>query len=138
MRRDSSCDLVFVAVAAVAMAMLLGAMGWLGWQLEVGRRVVGSESIGTLQAVTGGGGERVAMVLETSRGFYPLQEPVALARGVALVLQVRRNGRWFVCDADDVHCVGGTGLGHGLGLGFGGKEPDQRPTENQVPKGDGR
>lgn len=111
MSRDSFSDWVFVGMAVVVTAALLGAMGWLGWQLEVGRRVVATEPIGTLQAVTGGGGDRVAMVLETSRGFYPLQEPAALLKGVALVWQLRRNGRWFVCDAGGVHCVGGAGLG---------------------------
>ena len=93
----------------LAIAALLGAAGWLAWQLAIGHRVVGSESIGTLQGVLGGGGDRVAMVLETSRGFYPLQEPVALPKGVALVLQVRRNGRRFICDAAGVSCVGAAG-----------------------------
>ncbi len=121
MHKDSSWDSVFGGIVVTAMVALLGAMGWLGWQLEVGRRVVATEPIGTLQALVGGGGDRVAMVLETTRGFYPLQEPVALARGMALVLQLRRNGRWFVCDVDGVSCVGGAGLGHGLG--FEGEDP---------------
>jgi hypothetical protein len=90
-------------------------MGWLGWQLQVGRRVVASESIGTLQAVVGGAGDRAPMVLETTRGFYPIETPVALARGVALVRQTRRNGRRFICDAGGLQCVGADGQGIGFG-----------------------
>jgi hypothetical protein len=67
-----------------------------------------------LQAVVGGAGEQAPMVLETSRGFYPIETPVALARGVALVRQTRRNGRRFICDAGGLHCVGSDGQGIGF------------------------
>ena len=128
---------VYVGVMLVlATTLLVGATGWLGWQLVIGRRVVASESIGTLQGVLGGGGDRVAMVLETSRGFYPLQEPVALPKGVALVLQVRRNGRRFICDAGGVRCV----CAAGRVLGSGDKDPGakQGPKGDQEPKGEVR
>jgi hypothetical protein len=71
------------------------------WDTWHGQQVQSRTQIGTVVHMSGAGRQ---LLLETETGFYPLNEPLAAAKGTPLVLEVRGNGERFVCDVAATVC----------------------------------
>lgn len=92
-------------------AIQIGILIWGAWW---GQHVQSTESIGVLQSMTAGSGGRGGAVIEvrvplengsTETRFYPLDQPMAAAKGAQLVLEYRGNSRYFICDAQGQSCA---------------------------------
>lgn len=79
-------------------AVIVAHKAWDTWH---GQQVQSRTPIGTVVHMSGAGRE---LMLETETGFYPLNEPLAAAKGVPLVLEVRGNGERLVCDVAATVC----------------------------------
>lgn len=100
---DNARDLVRLMLLMLCIAVgILAYVLWDDWRQG---QVISSRPIGTLQRMGSAGGLRGGVVLETETGFYPLDRPMAAAKGVALTLELRSNGTQFVCDPARVTCV---------------------------------
>jgi hypothetical protein len=67
--------------------------------------VLVSKSIGHFMSMSGPGGLRDRVVIETDLGSYPLLEAPVIAKGTPLVLELRGNEQRFVCDVPRKLCI---------------------------------
>ena len=106
--RKTSSDPVEKALI-VFFALLLVLPGW--WSSRFLYRawttdeVVSTRSIGNFVSMSGPGGMRGAVVIETDLGSFPLHSAAALAKGTPLMLELRDSGRRFICDARKTLCL---------------------------------
>lgn len=70
-----------------------------------GAEVIDSKPIGYFISMSGPGGFRDRVVIETDLGSFPLLEAPVISKGTSLVLEVRRNGDRFVCDVPRQLCI---------------------------------
>lgn len=90
-------------------ALLLAApVYWVGKSLYTALttdEVVSSRSIGHFVSMSGPGGLRDRVVIETEVGAYPLQSAAAIAKGTPLILEHRASGQRYICDARRSLCL---------------------------------
>ena len=67
--------------------------------------VVSTRSIGNFVSMSGPGGLRGAVVIETDLGSFPLHSAAAIAKGTPLILELRDSGQRFICDARKTLCL---------------------------------
>lgn len=89
----------------------LAVAGLVSWDEVRSGQVESVEPIGALVNMSSTGGWERQVVVETERGFYPLESAVTLAKGTPLALDTRRSGRRYVCDVARTLCVATTRLG---------------------------
>lgn len=100
---DNASELA--ALLVFALTIPIGWALWWGWTEWMDRQVESSQPIGTVLRVGSAGSFSGSVVLETESGFYPLGKAITVAKGTALVLELRRSGRRFVCDVPRRLCV---------------------------------
>lgn len=91
-------DRILIFLVLVTLARL----AWEYWQES---RVVSTRPLGPVLSVTGGGGWRMGMVVQTPAGYYPIHAAPTLQPSTPLVLQVRGNGERYVCLASGTPCA---------------------------------
>ena len=67
--------------------------------------VVSTRSIGNFISMSGPGGLRGAVVIETDLGSFPLHSAAAIAKGTPLMLELRDSGRRYICDTRKTLCL---------------------------------
>ena len=67
--------------------------------------VVSTRSIGNFISMSGPGGLRGAVVIETDLGSFPLHSAAAIAKGTPLILELRDSGQRYICDARKTLCL---------------------------------
>ena len=85
--------------------LVLATLVWLAWEYWQESRVVSTQPLGPVLSVTGAGGWRMGMVVQTPAGYYPLHAAPTLRTGTQLILQVRGNGQRYVCLASGNPCA---------------------------------
>lgn len=102
--KDGGFAVPVEALKWLSIGVGLATIGALSWDLLAERHVSSSEAIGKLQHL-GAGGLDASAILETANGFYPIRGSAAFQKGADLVLEMRGNGKRFVCDAGRKACV---------------------------------
>lgn len=97
------------SLLSIFFAMLVGipAVLFILWILGYTREseVVSSRPIGNFVSMSGPGGLKNSVVIETDTGSYPLLSVPVIVKGTALVLELRGNDQRFVCDASRTLCI---------------------------------
>ncbi len=103
--KSAPLDPFLIAFFALLMALpLILFLFWVGrswWQSEV----VSSRPIGQFIRMSGPGGLRSRVVIETDTGSYPLLQAPVISKGTPLVLELRGSGQRFVCDLPHTLCI---------------------------------
>jgi hypothetical protein len=90
-------------------ALLLAApVYWVGRSLYTALttdEVVSSRSIGHFLSMSGPGGLRDRVVIETEVGAYPLRSAAAIAKGTLLIMEWRSSGQRYICDVRKTLCL---------------------------------
>ena len=90
-------------------ALLLVLPGWWSsrflYRVWTTDEVVSTRSIGNFISMSGPGGLRGAVVIETELGSFPLHSAAAIAKGTPLILELRDSGKRFICDARKTLCL---------------------------------
>jgi len=103
--KSAPLDPFLIAFFALLMGLpLILFLLWVGrswWQSEV----VSSRPIGNVIGMSGPGGWRSRVVIETDTGFYPLLQAPVISKGTPLLLELRGSGQRFVCDLPRTLCI---------------------------------
>lgn len=103
--KSAPLDPFLIAFFASLMALpLILFIFWVGsnwWQSEV----VSSRPIGNFIRMSGPGGLRSRVVIETDTGSYPLLQAPVISKGTPLLLELRGSGQRFVCDLPRTLCI---------------------------------
>lgn len=79
---------------------------WAAWDNLKTREVVSSTPIGRLVELhPAPQGLHTFWVIETDQGFFPIESTITMAKGTALMLDLRASKRRYVCDAARTLCV---------------------------------
>lgn len=104
---EQSRSLKRSALAALFMTLLLGGSIWR--DRHHSQQVASSSSAGQLLDLRPvqqpKGFWPVALVVQTSTGFFLLKDPLNLAPGAALVREERTSGRLYLCDLQRTQCA---------------------------------
>ena len=94
--------MVFFALLLVLPAFWSSSFLYAFWTAD---KLVSTRSIGNFISMSGPGGLRGAVVIETDLGSFPLHSAAAIAKGTPLILELRASGQRLICDADHTLCI---------------------------------
>ena len=94
--------MVFFALLLVLPALWSSRFLYRVWTTD---EVVSTRSIGNFVSMSGPGGLRGAVVIETDLGSFPLHSAAAIAKGTPLMLELRDSGNRYICDTRKTHCL---------------------------------
>ena len=94
--------MVFFALLLVLPALWSSRFLYRVWTTD---EVVSTRSIGNFISMSGPGGLRGAVVIETDLGSFPLHSAAAIAKGTPLMLELRDSGQSFICDIRKTLCL---------------------------------
>ena len=94
--------MVFFALLLVLPALWSSRFLYRAWTTD---EVVSTRSIGNFVSMSGPGGLRGAVVIDTDLGSFPLHSAAAIAKGTPLILELRDSGKRFICDTRKTLCL---------------------------------
>ena len=94
--------MVFFALLLVLPALWSSRFLYVAWTTD---EVVSTRSIGNFISMSGPGGLRGAVVIETDVGSFPLHSAAAISKGTPLMLELRDSGQRFICDIRKTLCL---------------------------------
>ena len=94
--------MVFFALLLVLPALWSSRLIYAGWTTD---EVVSTRPIGNFVSMSGPGGLRERVVIETDLGSFPLHSAAAIAKGTPLILELRDSGQRFICDTRKTYCL---------------------------------
>ena len=94
--------MVFFALLLVLPALWSSRFLYRAWTTD---EVVSTRSIGNFVSMSGPGGLRGAVVIETELGSFPLHSAAAITKGTPLILELRDSGQRFICDSRKTLCL---------------------------------
>ena len=94
--------MVFFALLLVLPGLWSSRFLYRAWTTD---EVVSTRSIGNFVSMSGPGGLRGAVVIETELGSFPLHSAAAIAKGTPLILELRDSGKRFICDSRKTLCL---------------------------------
>ena len=94
--------IVFFVLLLVLPALWSSRFIYVSWTTD---EVVSTRSIGNFVSMSGPGGLRGAVVIETDLGSFPLHSAAAIAKGTPLILELRDSGQRFICDSRKTLCL---------------------------------
>ncbi|MFC5522611.1 hypothetical protein [Polaromonas jejuensis] len=98
---DRFLVLFFALLMGLPLILFLFWVGSYWWQSEV----ISSRPIGNFIRMSGPGGLRSRVVIETDTGSYPLLWAPVISKGTPLLLELRGTGERFVCDLPHTLCI---------------------------------
>ena len=93
---------LFFALLLVLPALWSSRFIYVSWTTD---EVISTRSIGNFISMSGPGGLRGAVVIETDLGSFPLHSAAAIAKGTPLILELRDSGKRFICDTRKTLCL---------------------------------
>ena len=94
--------IVFFTLLLVLPALWSSRLIYAAWTTD---EVVSTRSIGNFVSMSGPGGLRGAVVIDTDLGSFPLHSAAAIAKGTPLILELRDSGQRYICDARKTLCL---------------------------------
>ena len=94
--------MVFFALLLVLPALWSSRFIYVSWITD---EVVSTRSIGNFVSMSGPGGLRGAVVIETDLGSFPLHSAASIAKSTPLILEFRDSGQRYICDARKTLCL---------------------------------
>ena len=94
--------MVFFALLLVLPALWSSRFLYRAWTTD---EVVSTRSIGNFVSMSGPGGLRGAVVIETDLGSFPLHSAASIAKSTPLILEFRDSGQRYICDARKTLCL---------------------------------